>query len=159
MPVGQDPLPSPSGLRGRFQSFRRATSPARAKTSQSPDSAKGALGLTLLHEPSEPRVDFIFVHGLNGGSKRTWSATSDPSTYWPKEWLPSEAGFRHVRVHSYGYDSDWTKSRQSTLTIHDFGQALLADLYNSPNLKKNGNTPIVLVAHSMGGLVVKKVRP
>lgn len=84
-------------------------------------------------------------------------------------------------MHSYGYDSDWTKSQQSSLTIHDFGQALLADLYNSPNLKKNGNvsgreevqltpgrpanhrlmlqTPIVLVAHSMGGLVVKKVSP
>jgi hypothetical protein len=117
------------------------------------------------------------VHGLNGGSRRSWSASSDPSTFWPKEWLPSEAGFRHVRIHSYGYDSDWTKSQQSTLTIHDFGQALFADLYNSPNLKKNGNvsdwrthptlgdgqadgslqTPIVLVAHSMGGLVVKKV--
>lgn len=23
--------------------------------------------------------------------------------------------------------------------MHDYGQALLADLYNSPNLKKNGN--------------------
>ncbi|KAK4038973.1 hypothetical protein C8A01DRAFT_37090 [Parachaetomium inaequale] len=156
VPGDQDRQPSPSSLRGRLQSLRRATSPARSKTSQSPEGSKGALGLTLLHEPSEPRVDFIFVHGLNGGSKRSWSASSDPSTFWPKEWLPSEAGFRHVRIHSFGYDSDWTKSQQSTLTIHDFGQALLADLYNSPNLKRNGNTPIVLVAHSMGGLVVKK---
>ena len=23
--------------------------------------------------------------------------------------------------------------------MHDYGQALLADLYNSPNLKRNGN--------------------
>ncbi|KAK4186125.1 hypothetical protein QBC35DRAFT_554885 [Podospora australis] len=145
-------------LRGRLQSFRRATSPSglRSKT-PSPENSKGALGLTLLHDPSEPRVDFIFVHGLNGGSKRSWSFSSDdPSSFWPKEWLPSEAGFKHVRIHSFGYDSDWTKSQQSSLTIHDFGQALLADLYNSPHLKKNGNTPIVLVAHSMGGLVVKK---
>ncbi|KAK3900319.1 hypothetical protein C8A05DRAFT_36046 [Staphylotrichum tortipilum] len=155
--LDQDRQPSPTSLRGRLQSLRRATSPARSKTSQSPDGAKGALGLTLLHEPSEPRVDFIFVHGLNGGSRRSWSASSsDPSTFWPKEWLPSEPGFRHVRIHSFGYDSDWTKSQQSSLTIHDFGQALLADLYNAPGLKRNGNTPIVLVAHSMGGLVVKK---
>ncbi|KAL2149706.1 hypothetical protein VTH82DRAFT_8358 [Thermothelomyces myriococcoides] len=139
VPVDQDRQPSPSGLRGRLQSLRRATSPARYKSSQSPDGSKGALGLTLLHEPSEPRIDFVFVHGLNGGSRRSWSATSDPSTFWPKEWLPSEAGFRHVRIHTFGYDSDWTKSQQSTLTIHDFGQALLADLYNSPHLKKNGN--------------------
>ncbi|KAK4244048.1 hypothetical protein C7999DRAFT_17669 [Corynascus novoguineensis] len=142
VPIDQDRQPSPSKFRGRLQSLRRATSPARSKSSQSPDGSKGALGLTLLHEPSEPRIDFVFVHGLNGGSRRSWSATSDPSTFWPKEWLPSEAGFRHVRIHTFGYDSDWTKSQQSTLTIHDFGQALLADLYNSPNLKRNGNVSI-----------------
>ncbi|KAL1840084.1 hypothetical protein VTJ49DRAFT_819 [Mycothermus thermophilus] len=155
--IDRDRPSSPSGIRGRLQNLRRGTSPSRSKSSQSLDgSSKGPLGLSLLHEPSEPRVDFVFVHGLGGGSRRSWSASSDPATFWPKEWLPSEPGFKHVRIHSFGYDSDWTKSERSTLTIHDFGQALLADLYNSPNLKKNGNTPIVLVAHSMGGLVVKK---
>ncbi|EAQ84065.1 hypothetical protein CHGG_10469 [Chaetomium globosum CBS 148.51] len=88
VPTNQDRQVSPSSFRGRLQSLRRSTSPARPKASQSPEGVKGALGLTLLHEPSEPRVDFIF---------------------------------------------------QSTLTMHDYGQALLADLYNSPNLKKNGN--------------------
>ncbi|KAK4236050.1 hypothetical protein C8A03DRAFT_36078 [Achaetomium macrosporum] len=157
MPGEPDRQLSTTSFRGRLQSLRRVTTSARSKSSsQSPEGTRGALGLNLLHEPSEPRVDFIFVHGLNGGSRRSWSASSDPSSFWPKEWLPSEAGFRHVRIHSFGYDSDWTKSRESTLTIHDFGQALLADMYNSPNLKRNGNTPIVLVAHSMGGLVVKK---
>ncbi|KAK3304655.1 uncharacterized protein B0T15DRAFT_250070 [Chaetomium strumarium] len=158
MPGEPDRQLSATSLRGRLQSLRRVTTSSRSKSSsQSPDgSTRGALGLNLLHEPSEPRVDFIFVHGLNGGSRRSWSASSDPASFWPKEWLPSEAGFRHVRIHSFGYDSDWTKSRESTLTIHDFGQALLADIYNSPNLRRNGNTPIVLVAHSMGGLVVKK---
>ncbi|KAK4146411.1 uncharacterized protein C8A04DRAFT_25632 [Dichotomopilus funicola] len=146
--------PSPTSLRGRLQSLRRTTT--LSKPSHSNESTRGPLGLNLLHEPSEPRVDFVFVHGLGGGSRRTWSASSDPASYWPKEWLPSEPGFRHVRIHSFGYDSDWTKSQQSSLTMHDFGQALLADLYNSPHMRKNGNTPIVLVAHSMGGLVVKK---
>ncbi|KAL2257577.1 hypothetical protein VTK26DRAFT_9459 [Humicola hyalothermophila] len=60
MPRCQDSPVSPTGLRGKLQSFRRATSPARSKT-QLPDSPKGALGLNLLYEPSEPRVDFIFV--------------------------------------------------------------------------------------------------
>ncbi|KAL2024346.1 hypothetical protein VTK56DRAFT_8828 [Thermocarpiscus australiensis] len=123
---------------------------------QSASDIKGPLGLTLLHEPSEPRIDFIFVHGLFGGSRRTWSYSSEPGMFWPKEWLPNEVGFRHVRLHSYGYNSDWTTRKESYLTIHDFGQALIADVYNSPSLRKNGDTPIIFVAHSMGGLVVKK---
>ena len=58
--------------------------------------------------------------------------------FWPKEWLPNEAGFKHVRIHSYGYNSDWTSKKDSDWTVHDFGQALLADLHNSPCLRNRG---------------------
>lgn len=44
------------------------------------------------------------------------------------------------------------------LTIHDFGQALLAEMHNSPSLNKNEEeAPIVLVRHSMEGIVIKKL--
>ena len=83
VPGDQDRQPSPSSLRGRLQSLRRATSPARSKTSQSPEGLKGALGLTLIHEPSEPRVDFIFVclHGPRPRTKLTASGS------WPEWWI------------------------------------------------------------------------
>ncbi len=57
--------------------------------------------------------------------------------FWPKEWLPTETGFGHVRLHSYGYNSDWTTRKESRLTVHDFGQALIADIYNSPEFRKH----------------------
>ncbi|KAL0778440.1 hypothetical protein CaCOL14_006093 [Colletotrichum acutatum] len=117
---------------------------------------KGALGLNLLHEPSETAIDFVFIHGLGGGSRKTWSHSAEIGMFWPKDWLPNEAGFKHVRIHSFGYNSDWTTRKDSRLTVHDFGQALLADLHNSPCLRKNGDTPIVFISHSMGGLVAKK---
>ncbi|KAI3528266.1 hypothetical protein CABS03_05843 [Colletotrichum abscissum] len=117
---------------------------------------KGALGLNLLHAPSEPAIDFVFIHGLGGGSRKTWSHSADIGMFWPRDWLPNEAGFKHVRIHSFGYNSDWTTRKDSRLTVHDFGQALLADLHNSPCLRKNGDTPIVFISHSMGGLVAKK---
>ena len=141
--------------------------------------ARGPLGLTLLHEPSEARVDFIFVHGLHGGSRKTWSIKpEDPATFWPEGWLPFEPGFKHVRIHTFGYDSDWSKTQHSVLTIRDFAASLLSNISNSQVLKKSGNvrlfcpaviipaihhmlthyqTPIVFVAHSMGGLVIKQV--
>lgn len=64
-----------------------------------------------------------------------------------------------MRIHAFGYDATWKAKQASTLTIHDFGQALLADVRNSPRLNCNDgiNTPIVLVGHSMGGLVAKKM--
>lgn len=61
--------------------------------------------------------------------------------FWPKDWLPNEVGFRHVRLHSYGYNSDGSR-RKSSLTVHDFAQALLADIYNSPELRKNGDVRV-----------------
>lgn len=70
-----------------------------------------------------------------------------------------EPGFRNVRIHAFGYSATWKEKHASMLTIHDFGQALLADIRNSPCLGYSAgvNTPIVLVGHSMGGLVVKKM--
>ncbi|KAL2280910.1 hypothetical protein FJTKL_12218 [Diaporthe vaccinii] len=120
------------------------------------EDAWGPLGLTLLHEPSEPLIDFIFVHGLGGGSRKTWSKTPHSAHYWPKEWLPAEPRFKNVRIHAFGYNAAWKERQASMLTIHDFGQALLADVRNSPALCR-GETPIVLVGHSMGGLVIKKM--
>ena len=53
-------------------------------------SCLGPLGLNLLYAPSEPLIDFIFVHGLRGGSRKTWSKTKDVNHYWPQQWLPLE---------------------------------------------------------------------
>ncbi|KAK9418518.1 putative GPI inositol-deacylase [Seiridium unicorne] len=145
---------APGALKSRFGHFRRLSSFDNSKTFDSTDDLKGPTGLNLLYEPSEPRFDIIFVHGLGGGSRKTWSASAD--LFWPKQWLPYEIGFKHARIHSFGYDADWSRAQPSNLTVHDFGQALLSDISNSPHLKKNLHLPIVFVAHSMGGLVVKK---
>lgn len=116
---------------------------------------RGSLGLNLLHSPSEPLIDFIFVHGLGGGSRKTWSKTSSTTHFWPQEWLPKDPTFKNVRVHSFGYDSDWVKGKDNCLNIHHFGKALLGEMSTSPYLSQT-NTAIVLIGHSMGGLVIKK---
>ncbi|KAB5572683.1 NACHT and WD domain protein [Coniochaeta sp. 2T2.1] len=131
--------------------FRRRLSSATTAWRQKPkvedvDDSKGPLGLRLLHASPEPLIDLIFVHGLRGGSVKTWRKGNDPALFWPREWLPLEPEFYNVNVHSFGYESDWGSSKPSILNVHDFGRALHEEI----------RSPLVLVAHSMGGLVIKK---
>ncbi|PWY73489.1 NACHT and WD domain protein, partial [Aspergillus eucalypticola CBS 122712] len=119
------------------------------------DDPKGPLGLNLLHSPLEPHVEFVFVHGLGGGSRKTWSKSTASYHYWPQEWLPKDPAFCNVRVHSFGYNSDYLNDKGNCLDIHHFAKSLLGELSTSPHLSQ-ADTPIVLLGHSMGGLVIKK---
>lgn len=56
---------------------------------------------------------------------------------------------------SFGYYSDYIKGKPNVLNIHHFGRALLGQMMISPYLSDT-DTPIVLIGHSMGGLVIKK---
>ncbi|PWY75065.1 NACHT and WD domain protein [Aspergillus heteromorphus CBS 117.55] len=119
------------------------------------DDWKGSLGLTLLHSPPSPLIDIIFVHGLGGGSRKTWSKSPSISDFWPQSWLPNDPAFAHVRIHTFGYDSDWANGKRNCMNIHHFARSLLGELFTSPCIA-NSDTSIVLVGHSMGGLVIKK---
>ncbi|KAL7934080.1 hypothetical protein V8C35DRAFT_303155 [Trichoderma chlorosporum] len=117
------------------------------------------LGLTTLYDPA-PRnaiVDIIFIHGLGGNSRKTWSNSSYPRSFWPQDWLPVERGFEDVRIHSFGYRADWGKKwqQQSILNIHDFAESLIGGLRNHPSIRRD-DTRIILVGHSMGGCVAKE---
>ena len=116
---------------------------------------KGSLGLNLLYCPPEPLADLIFVHGLGGGSRKTWSRTSSITHYWPQEWLPKDYALNNLRVHSFGYDSDWMKGRDNCLNIHHISKSLLGEMSTSPYLG-DADTPILFMGHSLGGLVIKK---
>ncbi|KAJ2980189.1 hypothetical protein NUW58_g7014 [Xylaria curta] len=115
---------------------------------------KGPLGLTTLSVPEGQVVaDLIFVHGLNGGSRSTWSRAAD-GTFWPQDWLSCDDAFHDVRIHTFGYSSGL--NHDSVLNVHDFASNLLACIYHSPAITSSTSSPVLFVGHSMGGLVVKK---
>lgn len=94
---------------------------------------KGPLGLTTIHTPLQSVIgDLIFVHGLGGGSFKTWTKNANPALFWPQAWLPEDADFRDVRIHTFGYDSDWDKG--SILNVHDFAKSLLEWIMSSPEI-------------------------
>ncbi|KAL2221578.1 hypothetical protein M432DRAFT_587555 [Thermoascus aurantiacus ATCC 26904] len=118
------------------------------------------LGLRVLYEPRlAPKADIIFIHGLGGTSRRSWSWNRDLSLFWPKEWLPKETDINTARIWSFGYNSQFSSNRD-ILRIMDFARTLLYDMKFSVrdgNSKmKVGQVPIIFIAHSMGGLIVKK---
>lgn len=76
----------------------------------------GNLGVTCVYDPSEALVDLIFVHGLHGGSLRTWRAKSEPGYFWSGEWLPRDPEFKYVRIRTFGYPANWTDFQESQLS-------------------------------------------
>ncbi|KAI0802817.1 NACHT and WD domain protein [Xylaria sp. FL0064] len=117
---------------------------------------RGPFGLRLLHAAPQPLIDIVFVHGLRGGSYKTWRKRDDPRLFWPQYWLPMEPDLCNASIHSFGYDSDWGSFSPSVLNVHDFGQTLYEEMRSSPYLRQNHDSPIIMVGHSMGGLVIKK---
>ncbi|KAL8915769.1 MAG: hypothetical protein Q9172_006680 [Xanthocarpia lactea] len=156
------------------RSFRSRILTRRDDNPEASNDAKGPLGLNTLYVPIDTTVaDLVFVHGLAGGSRSTWTKNGEPSLYWPQEWLPNDPGFRDVRIHSFGYNANWEK--ESSLNIHDFSNTLLESIHDCPAIPRvskartmhflaitwskpalRNNSPLVLVGHSMGGLVIKR---
>lgn len=116
----------------------------------------GLLGLNQLNSPAEPLIELVFVHGLGGGSRKSWSKSSSEAHFWPRSWLPRDPDFHNVRIHSFGYRSAKTEVFRAISGIPDYAQSLLSALRDSPTIRR-GDNAIILVGHSMGGLVIKKV--
>lgn len=85
-----------------------------------------------MYEPQNVQVDLIFVHGLGGGSRKTWSRSESVDSYWPQMWLPEEPGFENVRIHSFGYNADWSSTKDTISNITDFANMLVAAVCFSP---------------------------
>lgn len=102
----------------------------------------------------------VAISGLGGHALGSFKERSGEHM-WLRDALPydlkGEATERHMaRVMTYGYGSAVAES-QSTDNLEDFATAFhhsLLPLASSAQIK-----PIIFVAHSLGGLVLKQVRP
>ncbi|KAI1110445.1 hypothetical protein F5Y14DRAFT_428823 [Nemania sp. NC0429] len=129
----------------------------RRQRSRSKDTEDDPLGLSLIYSAPNSDVDVIFVHGLGGSSYRTWSWERNTDNFWPA-WLRHEQGLSHFRVFSFGYNAKFSDS-DNPLSILDFSKALLVRMRTFRQGDESlsiGLKPIIFIAHSMGGLVVKK---
>ncbi|KAK0716184.1 hypothetical protein B0H67DRAFT_666819 [Lasiosphaeris hirsuta] len=114
------------------------------------------LGLLVLHAPPERTIDILFIHGLGGTSLRSWCYERHLDNLWPKLWLPND--LPTARILTFGYNAHFSSRKaQASYTIGDFASDLLFRMrYGEKTPERLGQVPIVIVAHSMGGLVFKK---
>lgn len=141
-----------SSIKRRFTTIwtrrrRVDTAPRDDKDEIADESLKGPVGLRLLHQSPEPLIDLIFVHGLKGDSVKTWRRSGEPRSFWPQLWLPKEAGFEYTNIHTFGYDSDWANSKSGILDIRDFGQGLLEEMRNAPQLRDRDQVCLLIKRH------------
>ncbi|XP_051780504.1 protein SERAC1 isoform X1 [Erpetoichthys calabaricus] len=132
-------------------------------------------GIYILHpqfrSSQKIKADVLFIHGLLGAAFKTWrqqdldvvqngKAAGEKEDYtdcWPKTWLAADCP--NLRVLSVEYDthlSDWrakcpAENQRKSLAYRS--QELLKKL----KAAGVGDKPLVWVAHSMGGLLVKKM--
>jgi hypothetical protein len=99
----------------------------------------GELGLTTLHTPiggtEHATADIIFIHGIGGGSRKTWTFNGDPSTFWPLEWLPKRKNFRDTNIHTFGYHTG--KLNLLKYDIETIAVSLLRGISDAPGISSS----------------------
>lgn len=116
---------------------RKNNSHARRKSKPDP----GPLGLNVLYTPEdEHKMDIVFVHGLGGASRKTWSKNEDPELFWPLKFLPLEPDIRLARILTFGYNADFLTAGNVSTSVLEFAITLLFDLkYSKDDQQKDLN--------------------
>ncbi|CAG7847041.1 SubName: Full=Uncharacterized protein {ECO:0000313/EMBL:CCA68224.1} [Serendipita indica DSM 11827] len=114
-------------------------------------SKKDELEFLEVFPGTDPVVDIIAIHGLDGHRENTWTAQN--GVLWLRDLL--SADIPNARILVYGYDAD-TRSREcvSTQTIYQHADKFIKSL--SRQRTDSPRRPIIFVAHSLGGIVLKQ---
>ncbi|KAI1085938.1 P-loop containing nucleoside triphosphate hydrolase protein [Rostrohypoxylon terebratum] len=134
--------------------FKRSSRHASSSIPQSSSTAatEWPVGLDVVYDSPEASLDIVAIHGLNGHREKTW--TADNGVHWLRDLLPKD--LPTVRILTWGYDANTHASdRVSCQYLYDHALDLVADLTRKRTLTESTERPIIFVAHSLGGIVVK----
>jgi hypothetical protein len=100
------------------------------------------------------------VAGLGGHYIKTWEAID--GTVWPRDFLPKHAEELpeplKLRIRSFHYNTT-IKGTTSTVGLRDHASDLVRKLYNDREDDVTAAIrPIIFIGHSLGGMLIKRVR-
>lgn len=98
----------------------------------------------------------VAVHGLGGDWEATWT-DADSNCLWLRDFVPQQFLGMNLRIWSFGYDSK-TAFTNSVADIDDAAKALIDALDGERRGNNSRKNLIIFVAHSLGGIIVKRVR-
>lgn len=86
--------------------------PATQQVASPPDVSsqvgQDPLSLKVIYRPlGDRRVDIVFVHGLGGSSRMTWSKNRDLDFFWPLRFLPFERDINEARISTFSYNANF----------------------------------------------------
>lgn len=116
--------------------------------------------VTEVYSHPDAKVDIVFVHGLNGDPRHTWTSKNN-GLFWPSQLLPVSLKSAQARILVYGYNADVytfgsNKGSPSSDMIHQHAQTMLKNLASERTSEEVQEHPIIFVAHSLGGILVKR---
>ncbi|KAK3111288.1 hypothetical protein LTR53_013613 [Teratosphaeriaceae sp. CCFEE 6253] len=115
---------------------------------------KNFLGFTPLNETvADPEADLVAVTGLAGHAFGSWAHTR--RRMWLRDYLPCDLQLK-VRVLIYGYNSQVEGNDTPTSILADHGNKFANDLLRIRTNATCGLRPLILVGHSLGGLIIKQ---
>ncbi|KAI1167164.1 Alpha/Beta hydrolase protein [Nemania serpens] len=146
------PLVAMRCLRLKFPSIWRAEHIEQSVANPSNRSKMSEYGLEELCPREEAEIDVVFVHGLFGNRRTTWT---EHGVLWPLKLLPGD--LPKARILTFGYDADVTKlnleNEITRGTIETHAADLCERLVGLRAKTDSSDRPLVFIAHSLGGLV------
>ncbi|KAF8526636.1 hypothetical protein BU17DRAFT_40455, partial [Hysterangium stoloniferum] len=96
----------------------------------------------------------IAIHGLDGHREDSW--TAENGILWLRDLLPRQ--LPHARIATYGYHpSTGDLSNKIDESLYGYAENFISRLALFRNNTTTTKRPIIFLAHSLGGIILKFV--